>query len=66
MRNATTRGHQRVARIRRCQAAGQPSEEEIRHMVEQYLAHGGQVHVCAPAYVVPVQSAKVPAVDVRS
>ncbi|TDG27196.1 hypothetical protein [Paracraurococcus ruber] len=66
MRNATSRGHQRVARIRRCLAAGQPSEDEIRRMVQTYLAQGGEVHVCAPAYVLPVQNAGAAAIDVRS
>lgn len=56
MRGATSRGHARLAHIRRCQAAGPPREEDIQRMVNDYLARGGQVQTCDPAYALPVQN----------
>jgi hypothetical protein len=65
MRGATNRGHARVAHIRRCRAAGPPSESDIQRMVSEYLAQGGQIQVCKAAYAVPVHNGTGRA-DVRS
>ncbi len=45
-----------IAHKRRCRDAGVPDSATVSQMVEAFLAAGGAVTACPPAYVLPVQN----------
>lgn len=45
-----------IAHKRRCREAGAPDSATISSMIDAFLAAGGAVTACPPAYVLPVQN----------
>ncbi|SDB10653.1 hypothetical protein [Belnapia rosea] len=45
-----------IAHKRRCREAGAPDSATIGQMVNAFLAAGGAITACPPAYVLPVQN----------
>jgi hypothetical protein len=45
-----------IAHKRRCRDAGLPDSATISGMIEAFLAAGGAITACPPAYVLPVQN----------
>ena len=45
-----------IAHKRRCREAGTPDSATINRMIDAFLAAGGAVTSCPPAYVLPVQN----------